>query len=137
MGLNLIMNLVLVQVFHLGHVGLAATTGILALVNFAQLAWCLRHSIAFGSATAWGQFTLRTGLASLLCGLGAWAAANAIRPLGTGTVFRLAAVTAGVLTGGALFAAFALLVRVPEAASAWRFIARRLPGLRADHSSGT
>jgi putative peptidoglycan lipid II flippase len=71
-GINLVMNLILVKVFNMGHVGLATTTGCLALVNFIQLAVYLRRDVAYGSAGMWLRYGGAIALSAVACGGAAW-----------------------------------------------------------------
>lgn len=126
-GVNLGMNFVLVKVCHLGHVGLAASTGALALINFAQLAWCLRRDINFGSGPAWGRLALAVGAASLLAGAAAWGSACLARDLlGSGLIGRIVVVGVGVGAGGLSYGLITMVCRVPETVSLLRVVRRRL-----------
>jgi len=71
-GLCVVFNFILVKGLHLGHVGLAATTGCLAILNFAQLVVYLRRDVHFGTLRTWSRFGALVGGSALLCGLTAW-----------------------------------------------------------------
>jgi putative peptidoglycan lipid II flippase len=68
-ALNLIFCFVLTYEFGLGHVGLALTTGLIAVVNFLQLLYAIQKQIDLGSAGDWLSFFLRVSLATAACGL--------------------------------------------------------------------
>lgn len=70
-GINLISNSAMVLLFHFGHVGLALTTGMVALINFGQLAYHLRKHVDFGHWPEWTPFLAKVIGASVLCGLAA------------------------------------------------------------------
>lgn len=55
MAINLMMNTLLVYFFKMGHVGLALSTGILAMTNFLQLFWAMKMKIDLGSMVQWGR----------------------------------------------------------------------------------
>ena len=125
-GINLAMNLLLVKVLGMGHVGLATTTGCLALVNFVQLAFHLRRIVPFGRVRQWLEFAAAVLAASLLCALAAWLADAAVAArLGAAFTPRCAALLAGVVAGGGAYVAATMLLRVPEAMAALG-LARRL-----------
>ena len=71
-GLCISLNFALVKIFHLGHVGLAATTGCIAILNFTQLAIYLRRDVHFGAVRAWFRFGILVGGSAGVCGLTAW-----------------------------------------------------------------
>ncbi|MBM4143048.1 MAG: murein biosynthesis integral membrane protein MurJ [Lentisphaerae bacterium] len=129
-GLNIGLNFLLVKVLGLGHVGLAATTGTLALVNFAQLAFHLRRRVAIGSAAAWLRLLAAIVACAAACGGAAAFSAEFLRGrLGAGLAGRALAVLAAAGAGAGAYGALALLLRVPEIV-AMRDLALRL--LRMD-----
>lgn len=71
-GLNLVLNVVLVLGCKLGHVGLATTTGFVALLNFLQLLIYMRRQVDCGSAKEWYPFLAKILTAALACGFTAW-----------------------------------------------------------------
>jgi putative peptidoglycan lipid II flippase len=105
MGLNLALNATLVWVLGFGHVGLATTTALIALLNFGQLAFYLRRKIELGSMGDWANYLARVLVASGLCGAAAkgvqwslvvWQAHGWWREV----IALAASVTAGVLVFG-------------------------------------
>ena len=125
-GINLALCLAMVKAFHLGHVGLAASTGILALVNFVQLAAYLRRDVKYGGAKAWLGFMAAVGLAGLACGVAAWAVPVWIAGWGHGLAWRIATVILAVAAGGGAYLAVSMLLKVNESRAAIGLISRRL-----------
>jgi len=127
-GVNLTLNLIGFEVLHLGHAGLALTTSCVALINFAQLAFALRKHVDIGDVRQWVSYLARCLLASVSCGLAAWAVDHWLEHVfrhGPLTIVALAiAVGAGVST----YFAAAHVLQLSESAQAWRMIRRRLPG---------
>jgi putative peptidoglycan lipid II flippase len=102
-GINLVMNLALVKVFHMGHVGLAATTGCLALLNFIQLAAYLRRDVSYGSAGMWLRFGGAILLSALACGVAAWGIREGLGRPEAGLVGQAATLAAAIGGGGAAY----------------------------------
>jgi putative peptidoglycan lipid II flippase len=116
MALNLGLNLVLVKLLHLGHVGLATTTGVLALVNFLQLAAYLRRDVRYGEAEHWARFLGSIAAASALCGFIAFGMAAALgRWVGGGVLSRGVVVLGAVGSGALSYWGAVHLLRVREA----------------------
>ena len=67
-ALNLVLCFVLYQYLHLGHVGLALTTGFIAVLNFLQLVYAIQKQIDLGSPVDWLSFFARVTVATLACG---------------------------------------------------------------------
>jgi putative peptidoglycan lipid II flippase len=88
-ALNLALCFVLYFYLHLGHVGLALTTGFVAVLNFLQLVHAIQKKIDLGQPGDWLSFFVRVSGASLACGLVAWA----------GDAFVLARLPAHSVTG--------------------------------------
>ncbi|MGD9896046.1 MAG: murein biosynthesis integral membrane protein MurJ [Candidatus Methylacidiphilaceae bacterium] len=100
-GLNLLLNFILVKALSFGHVGLALTTSFVALLNCLQLFLSLDRRVFPGGLRSWVSFLWRLLLASAACGIIAeWIVRTAERsalpslPLGRALVVA-AAVTAG------------------------------------------
>ena len=119
-GLNVSLNLVLVKLFRFGHVGLAMTTGVLALVNFAQLLLYLRREVSLGSAQRWLSLAGGVSFAALLCGLGAAQAAALAGNWCDGFTGRCVALAAGMAAGIGIYGFVTLALRVPETSAAGR-----------------
>jgi len=67
-AVNLVFCFVLFDYFNLGHVGLAMTTGFVAVLNFLQLTYAISKKINLGTAADWLSYFARVTLASLACG---------------------------------------------------------------------
>ena len=67
-ALNFVLCLVLFFYFHLGHIGLALTTGLVAILNFLQLVHAIQKKIDLGDAGEWLSFFARVMAATLACG---------------------------------------------------------------------
>jgi putative peptidoglycan lipid II flippase len=67
-ALNLVLCFVLYYYLGLGHVGLALTTGFVAVLNFLQLVYAIQKKIDLGSPDEWLSFFVRVMVATLACG---------------------------------------------------------------------
>jgi putative peptidoglycan lipid II flippase len=67
-ALNLAGCFVLYYYCGLGHVGLALTTGFVAVLNFLQLVYAIQKKIDLGTAENWLSFFLRVMAATVACG---------------------------------------------------------------------
>lgn len=126
-GINLALNLTLVKAFHLGHVGLATTTGCVAVLNFLQLAVYLRRDVAYGSAGRWAAYLTTLAGAGLACGTAAWAVTAGSGPA-NGLVRQIVTVAAAVAAGGLAYFSVAFLLRVEEIHKLAQVIRKRLVG---------
>jgi putative peptidoglycan lipid II flippase len=123
-AINLVFNLINMQVLKFGHVGLALTTSLVAIINMAQLFAALTKRVGLGAAASWAGFLARTVLAAAVCGGLAWGAAH------EAAVWRLPLIVGlglGVAFGAAGYFAAAHLLRLQESQEAWSLIRRRLP----------
>ena len=125
-GLNLISNVVLVKGLHLGHVGLATTTGVLATVNFLQLAFYLRRQVAFGAFRRWARLLLALGTAGLALGVVAWTVQAWLAPLLHGFIGHLLMLIACMAAGGGAYLGVVFLLRVEEIHTLAIAVRRRL-----------
>jgi putative peptidoglycan lipid II flippase len=127
-GVNLALNLALVKALRFGHVGLAATTSLVALANFAQLlVYLRRESVDVGRWGTWFVELRRIGLAALLCGLAAYLAAESVRGWGGDTDWANAgAVLVGCAVGAGSYGLVALWLRLPEPVALVQFFRARL-----------
>ncbi|QSR87373.1 murein biosynthesis integral membrane protein MurJ [Candidatus Methylacidiphilum infernorum] len=66
-AINLLSNIILVKIFSLGHVGLAATTSLVSLLNFTQLYLSITRSIKGGELKIGLFFLLKIIFSSVLC----------------------------------------------------------------------
>jgi putative peptidoglycan lipid II flippase len=67
-AINLVLCFVLYDYCNLGHVGLAMTTGFVAVLNFLQLTYAISQKINLGTAADWLSYFARVSLAALACG---------------------------------------------------------------------
>ncbi len=126
-AVNLVLNLVNVQVFRFGHVGLALITSSVAVINMLQLFVALARNVHMGAAAAWFGFLARCLAAAAACGALAFAADRGGDLL---HLPRIIGLGLGVAGGGGGYFAAARLLGLKESAEAWRMIRRRLPGGR-------
>ena len=132
-GVNLTLNFLLVKGLGWGHIGLAASTALLALINFSQLLLRLRRIVNLGRAADWFRLLGAVGAASALCGLAAAGAARRAAALaGAGLLGCGLAVGAGLAAGSAAYLAASLLLRLPETLALWAAARRWAARLRRD-----
>lgn len=125
--INLVLNAVLILVFRLGHVGVAAATACVAIVNFSQLAWRLRREVPLGALHGWIKLLLLLTAGGLLCGIGAWGVSAALEPvLSPHLIGRIVRLLSGVTAGALLYAAFTWLCGLPETRTAARIVLNKL-----------
>jgi len=113
-GINLVLNFTLIKVFCLGHVGLAVTTGTVALLNFLQLAAYLRRDVAFGTWRRWVAYLLAVTAAAAACGGMAWGVLQYVAWDGRGLIWRAAALGLAIGAGGTAYLGAALALRIEE-----------------------
>jgi putative peptidoglycan lipid II flippase len=68
-AINLVLCYVLFVFFRLGQVGLAMTTGFVAVLNFLQLVHAISKKINLGATADWVSYFARVTLATLACGV--------------------------------------------------------------------
>ncbi len=113
-GVNVVLNMVLVKVFDMGHIGLATTTGLLALVNFGQLAFFLSKEVAFGGLKSWIRFMVAIVLAAAVCGAVAGWVMAAIPVRQGGVLWMSVRLAAAIGAGGVVYVVAAYLLKVSE-----------------------
>lgn len=113
-GLNLVMNFTLVKVFHMGHVGLAASTGCLALVNFLQLALYLRSDVDYGSFRRWLRYGLAVGLPAFACGASVYCLKHWLAGFGQAFSWLVGALAVEIAVGGIVYFGLTWLLKVNE-----------------------
>ncbi|MHB8529442.1 MAG: murein biosynthesis integral membrane protein MurJ [Caulobacteraceae bacterium] len=127
-GINLALNLANFEVLHLGHAGLALTTSMVALINFAQLMAALRGRVALGGAGQWALYLGRCAAAAALCGAAAFAVEHWVASHLAGLAMRALGLGVAVGVGALTYFAAARLLRLQESHDAWALIRRRLLG---------
>jgi len=127
-GLCIVFNFILVKMFHLGHVGLAATTGCIALLNFTQLAFYLRRDVHFGTARAWFRFAVLVGGATLVCGLTAWLLKHWLAGFGQTFPCMVLALIVEIGGAGLVYFGLTLVFRITETHYIAGIVRRKLVG---------
>jgi putative peptidoglycan lipid II flippase len=126
-AVNYLTAYTLIHKFHLGAAGLALSTSIVALVNFAILLLLLRikiHGIEGGTLVL--NF-VKIALASAVMAAVCWAVRTGVHHLlGFGFKAQLADLAASIPAGGAAFYGLCYALKVPELADAQESIARPL-----------
>ena len=112
-AVNYVMNTLLVETF--GHVGLAFSTSVVALVNFLLLALLMRRRIERLEGRYLGKSVLRISAASLLMAAAAWCVSElaATLPL-QGLALHLVQVLAGIASAALVFYFACRLLGVDE-----------------------
>ncbi len=132
MAVNLSLNLLLVKALGMGHVGLATTTSLVALINFIQLLVCLGHRVHLGRAANWLRLLAAIGAGAALCGWIAVLTCSYVAPLaGASLPGRIAALLAGMAAGALAYVGVTFACGVEETRAAIgavkRALARKLP----------
>ena len=113
-GLCISLNFALVKIFHLGHVGLAATTGCIAILNFTQLAIYLRRDVHFGAVRAWFRFGILVGGSAGVCGLTAWLLKHWLVGFGQSFPFMVLALGIEIGVAGLVYFGLTHVCRITE-----------------------
>jgi putative peptidoglycan lipid II flippase len=130
-ALNLALCFVLYYYLGLGYVGLALTTGFVAVLNFLQLVYAIQKKIDLGAPGEWLSFFVPVMVATLACGC----------VVLLGDQFFLAHRTTHSLLGaailflnigvaGAVYFGLTALFRVPESVEMISFIKRKFGAAR-------
>jgi putative peptidoglycan lipid II flippase len=131
-ALNLVLCFVLYYYLGLGYVGLALTTGFVAVLNFLQLVYAIQQKIDLGNAGEWLSFFARVTIATLACGcmvLGGDHYLLAHRT--THSLLGAAILFTNIGVAGAVYFGLTLLFRVPESVEMVSFIKRKLGRAKA------
>ena len=125
-AINLVLCSILFFYFHLGQVGLALTTGLVAILNFLQLAHAIGKRIDLGNVRDWISFFTRVTLATLACGAVAFfgdtllLAHHSAHSL-LGALFLFVNIGAA----GAVYLGLTMLLGVPESVELAGFVRRK------------
>lgn len=130
-GVNLVLNFLNMQVFHLGHAGLALATSVVCLVNVGQLAFALSRRVHFGGMGDWAGYLARVLLASILCGAAAFGLWWVVDAHVHGFVLRALGLFAAIGGAVAVYAGAGFALRVGETHEAVAMFRRRLLRRRA------
>ena len=125
-ALNLVLCFVLYYWLGLGHVGLALTTGFVAIINFLQLLYAIQKKIDLGQTGEWISFFARVTAATFLCGLAAFLGDHYF--LATRTTHSLlgaAILFVNIATAGVVYFGLTVLFRVPESMELIAFLKRK------------
>jgi putative peptidoglycan lipid II flippase len=125
-SVNVAANLILVKLLGMGHVGVALSTAILALVNSLQLLFYLSREVKLGAVATWFDFSVKIGLSALLSAALAFYAAHAAAGLAHGFTGRLLSLSAGLASGIAGYFIPTILLNVPETHSFLRLVRGKL-----------
>jgi len=125
-ALNLALCSVLYYYLGLGHVGLALTTGFVAVLNFLQLVYAIQKKIDLGSPAEWLSFFIRVTVATMACGCFVFVSDELLlahrtthSPVGAAILF------ANIGVAGAIYFFLTLLFRVPESVELVSFFKRK------------
>jgi putative peptidoglycan lipid II flippase len=125
--LNLMLNAVATYGLHLAHVGVAFSTGCIALINATQLFLALRRRIDCGPWTHWLRYGLQMLSASVLCAACAGFVEWKLTGWQHGLWWRQAVVLALAVGDAVLvFVAVGYVLNVPELKSAFALVRRKL-----------
>lgn len=125
-GLNLIFCFLLFYYLNLGYVGLALTTGLIAIVNFLQLLHAIRKKIALGDPRDWFFFFLRVSGAAFACGLAAFLGDHfLLNPHATHPLLQGVILCFNIGVAGVVYFLLTVLLRVPESMEFADFIRRK------------
>lgn len=113
-GLCIILNFILVKLFNMGHVGLAATTGCLALFNVAQLAFYLKRDVHFGTWRTWARFGAIVGFSAAACGATAWLLKNWLAGYTGNFTLLVLALLIEITAAGLVYFGLTLAFRIHE-----------------------
>jgi peptidoglycan biosynthesis protein MviN/MurJ (putative lipid II flippase) len=125
-ALNLVLCFVLFYYLGLGHVGLALTTGFVAILNFLQLVHAIQKKIDLGSPGEWLSFFVRVMVATLACGCVVLVGDQALLAHRTTHSLPGAAILfLNIGVAGAVYLGLTVLFRVPESMEMVSFIKRK------------
>ncbi len=126
MGLNLGLNLVLVKIFDLGHVGLAISTGFVAVMNFLQLIASMQSKIKIGDASQWLPYMIKViGCATVSVWIGSLFYFQLHKHLPSSHLCEIIAVGGSVTFAGTAYLCFTTALKLPEADHLMNFIRKK------------
>jgi putative peptidoglycan lipid II flippase len=126
-GVNLGLCYVLFDYFNLGHVGLAMTTGFVAVLNFLQLVYAISKKIDLGTASDWLSYFGRVTVATFACG-GTVLALDTLLLANRTTHSLLGALILfiNISIAGAVYLGLTVALKVPESVEMLALIQRKL-----------
>jgi putative peptidoglycan lipid II flippase len=126
-AVNLGLCFVLYYWFGLGHVGLALTTGFVAILNFLQLVYAIQKKIDLGAPGDWLSFFARVTVATLACGLVVLFGDQVLLAhRSTHSVLGAMILFLNIILAGAVYFGTTLLLRIPESVELMAIIKRRM-----------
>ncbi len=130
MGLNLVLNGVMFYFFHLGHIGLALSTGFLAMINFLQLFFAMRRHLDLGTLREWtidlSKIFFAAILAVLLAREAGMVADICLRWEGTPFVQQILRLSVILSIAGAAYLGIGWLLKMEEMTSFVLLLKRKL-----------
>jgi len=125
--LNLVLCFVLSYYLGLGHVGLALTTGSVAVINFLQLVYAIQKKIDLGNAGNWLSFFVRVSVAAFACGcIVLFGDKLLLAHRTTHSLLGAAILFLNIGVAGAVYFGLTVLFRVPESVDLMALIKRKL-----------
>ncbi len=126
-AINLGLCYVLFDYCKLGHVGLAMTTGFVAVLNFLQLTYAISKKINLGTASDWMSYFLRISVATLACG-GTVLGLDTLLLANRTTHSLLGAIILfiNIAVAGAVYLGLTIALKVPESVEFVSVIKRKL-----------
>ncbi|HEV3272572.1 MAG TPA: murein biosynthesis integral membrane protein MurJ [Candidatus Methylacidiphilales bacterium] len=125
-ALNLALCFVLYHYLGLGYVGLALTTGFVAVLNFLQLVYAIQKKIDLGAPEEWLSFFARVMVATLACGLVVLVGDKVLLAhRTTHSLLGAAILFLNIGVAGAVYFGLTVLLRVPESVELVSFIKRK------------
>jgi putative peptidoglycan lipid II flippase len=128
-ALNLVLCFVLYYYLGLGHVGLALTTGFVAILNFLQLVYAIQKKIDLGSPGEWLSFFIRVTAATMACGCIVLMGDQIfLAHRTTHSLLGAAILFLNIGVAGLVYFGLTVLFRVPESIEMVSFIKRKFGG---------
>jgi putative peptidoglycan lipid II flippase len=126
-ALNLVLCFGLYYYLGLGYVGLALTTGFVAVLNFLQLVYAIQKKINLGAPGEWLSFFARVMVATLTCGFVVFFGDQfLLAHRTTHSLLGAAILFLNIGAAGAVYFGLTVLFRVPESVELVSFIKRKL-----------
>lgn len=127
MVINLALCFALVKGMGLGHVGLAMTTGLIALINFLQLLFFMSRRVNCGRPFHWLSFFARVTVACAAMGAVAWIGQFLAEPAAhLGLAIYFCAVMATIFMAAVTYFGVSYQIGLPESVEMADFIRRKL-----------
>ena len=116
----------MVRYLHIGHVGLALSTSVVAIFGFAAQLILIRNRLGGIEGRYLARSVAKIVAASAVMAVAVWLSSSQIEHwLGTRTLARLVNLAVSISLGGAVFGLVAKLLHISEVDQAWRLLVRR------------